>query len=176
MHKEPSNQERATTARFAVDAYAARKDSDHQSLEENIIDLLVDLHYLVDAEGFEFTRCLTLAGLHHEEESPETYNGWTNYESWAVHLWLTNEQGSYFYWQEQARSRIDDAPHSRQVRDGIWTADRAALFMLADQLREEIENEAPNGAASVYSDLLTSALSEVNWSEIAQAIIDEIAE
>ena len=25
----------------------------------------------------------------------KTYNGWTNYETWAVGLWIDNEQGSY---------------------------------------------------------------------------------
>ncbi len=176
MHMEPSNQERTATARFAVEAYAARNDSDAQSLEENIIDLLADLHHLVTAEGIGFSRCLTMAGLHHEAELPESYNGWTNYETWAVHLWLTNEQGSYFYWQEQARSHIEDAPGSQQVRGGIWTEEQAARFGLADQFREELEDGQPIQGASVYSDLLSSVLDDVNWSEIAQAFIDEAEE
>ena len=24
-----------------------------------------------------------------------SYNGWTNYETWAVKLWMDNEEGSY---------------------------------------------------------------------------------
>ena len=36
----------------------------------------------------------------------EKYNGWTNYETWLVNLWLGNG-GSGEHWREQAeRSRI----------------------------------------------------------------------
>ena len=27
--------------------------------------------------------------------SDSTYNGWKNYETWNVKLWLDNEQGTY---------------------------------------------------------------------------------
>lgn len=26
------------------------------------------------------------------KEGDDTYQGWTNYETWAVHLWISNEQ------------------------------------------------------------------------------------
>lgn len=29
------------------------------------------------------------------------YNGWSNYETWNVKLWIDNEEGSYDYWREQ---------------------------------------------------------------------------
>jgi hypothetical protein len=33
----------------------------------------------------------------------ETYNGWTNYETFCVHLWLSNEEPSWRHWQAVAR-------------------------------------------------------------------------
>jgi hypothetical protein len=33
----------------------------------------------------------------------KTYNGWTNYETWLVKLWIDNDEGSYHYWTERAR-------------------------------------------------------------------------
>jgi len=27
----------------------------------------------------------------------ETYNGWTNYQTWAVKLWMDNDEGAYRY-------------------------------------------------------------------------------
>ena len=31
------------------------------------------------------------------------YNGWPNYETWAVALWLGNEEVSYRFWMAVAR-------------------------------------------------------------------------
>jgi hypothetical protein len=71
----------------------------------------------------------------HEERG---YNGWTNYETWAVSLWLDNEQPSYLYWREQADRHRQEAPNSSPVRRGILTEEQEARFNLAKQLKEEV--------------------------------------
>lgn len=96
-----------------------------------------------------------------------TYNGWASHETWAVALWLDNEQGSHLYWREQAEEHWNNASECTQVVKGIWSREEAAKFNLADQLRDEIRDNSPLQEASMYSDLLTSALDEVNWNEIA---------
>jgi hypothetical protein len=106
----------------------------------------------------------------------ETYNGWKNYETWLVGLWLDNDQGSYEYWREQAREHWNSAPTCKQARQGIWTAEEAAAFNLADQLKEEIENSSPLTDADLFSDLLNSALSEVDWQEVAENFLTEFKE
>lgn len=106
----------------------------------------------------------------------DTYNGWTNYETWAVNLWIGNEQGPHEYWREQARTQRAEATNCQQVEEGIWTADRAAVFNLADQLREEISDGSPLRVSSLYSDLLGAALSEVNWQEIAEHMLADLEE
>lgn len=95
------------------------------------------------------------------------YNGWSNYQTWAIALWIDNEYGSYHYWQEQIREQRGSAATCSQVKNGIWTASEAAKYNLADQLREEIRDQAPLDEASMYSDLLRRALDDVNWQEIA---------
>lgn len=89
------------------------------------------------------------------------YNGWANYETWCVHLWLTNEEGSYRYWREEAeRHRKDNG------EDASGT--------LAEQLRSELEEASPIEEASLFSDLLNAALGEVDWFEVADAFLEDV--
>jgi DNA-directed RNA polymerase specialized sigma24 family protein len=101
-----------------------------------------------------------------------TYNGWTNYETWAVKLWMDNEQGSYNYWRE-ATQEAWEHPARNQFIDSH--RDRARLA-LADRLKDEHEENAPTSEASIYTDLLSAALSEVNWNEIADSLLDDAIE
>lgn len=78
-----------------------------------------------------------------------SYNGWTNYETWNVALWIDNEPGLYDDLCEVARG-ADDASD------------------LARELKAYVEGMAPDLGASMFSDLLNAALSEVNWYEIAE--------
>ena len=111
-----------------------------------------------------------------QAENDTRHMGWENYETWAVALWLSNDQSSYFYWREQAGIHIDNASHVQQVKSGIWTESQAACYRLADQLCEAIENASPIEEPSLYSDLLAAAFGEVDWHEIAQSLICEIEE
>ena len=105
----------------------------------------------------------------------KTYNGWSNYETWAVSLWLDNERTSYDYWREQAEQHRQKAPTCHQVLDGIWTAAEATKFNLADQLNE-VEDGVPLSEASMYTDLLNASLAEVNWHEIAEHLLADTVE
>ena len=82
------------------------------------------------------------------------YQGWTNYETWCVNLWLSNDQASYTTTKEI-------------VADGTeWEA--------AERLKEWIAaDEFPLKEPTMYSDMLTAAFSEVNWVEIVRAFREE---
>ena len=41
-------------------------------------------------------------------------------------------------------------------------------------MKQQITDEQPEMGASMYSDLLGAALSEVNWNEIANAFLEEV--
>jgi len=112
----------------------------------------------------------------------EGYNGWTNYETWCVHLWLSNEEGSYRYWREEAERHRKEAPHAFRVHWGIVTVEREACFSLAGAMKESFETFHPFRGEhlkaarepDVFCDLLDAALSEVNWDEIAEAFLEEL--
>lgn len=93
----------------------------------------------------------------------ETYQGWRNYETWVVSLWIDNEQGSQSYWQERAYHvmRRNERNH--------------AITLLADELRSEHEEAMPE-VKGVFSDMLTAAMERVDWREIASNMLDEEAE
>lgn len=101
----------------------------------------------------------------------KTYNGWTNYETWNVKLWMDNDEGSYRYWQDAAQDVYDEAE-----ADDTFTRNERATLDLSDRLKSEFEESAPDLGASCWSDLLTAALSEVNWHEIAEHLIDDVSD
>jgi hypothetical protein len=110
-----------------------------------------------------------------QAEASSGYQGWRTYETWAVALWIDNEVTSFRYWREAARHCQREAPNTEQVKRGIWTPKEAARFNLADQLKEEITEGHPLNEPSMYADLLSAAFSEVDWREIAESILDELA-
>ena len=100
------------------------------------------------------------------------YNGWTNYETWAVNLWLMNDQGSADYWYEVAEHIYEESE-----ADHPFTRDEIAERMVAAQLKDEIAESSPLAEdASMYSDLLTAALGEVNYNEIARHLVESVKE
>ena len=99
------------------------------------------------------------------------YNGWTNYETWCVKLWIDNDQGEHEHWREQARDAWANAQEDRAY-PGQSCSD-CARNDLAGRLKDAWGDMAPDLGATVWADLLGSALSEVDWYEIAQAMLDD---
>jgi hypothetical protein len=91
-----------------------------------------------------------------------SYNGWENYETWAMALWIDNDEGSYHASREMARDAL------RFSSEG-----RSAQGTLADNLKEWQEEEMPDLEASVWADLLGSAFEAVDWYEIAENYLSE---
>lgn len=85
-----------------------------------------------------------------------TYNGWTNYETWLVNLWLTNDEGS----DEMAR---ECCKAGREYESG-------------KALREMVEEWNPCQESGLFADLVGAALSAVNWQEIAEHYTEDMEE
>jgi hypothetical protein len=96
----------------------------------------------------------------------KSYNGWSNYETWAVNLWLDNSEGDQELLREFAEQCIRDAELDGSDRDH-------AAYECSRMIREYVEESMPE-LDGMFSDLLQSALSEVNWLEIAGHIVDDM--
>lgn len=100
-----------------------------------------------------------------------TYNGWTNYETWACALWIDNEQGAQDAYIERAQEVIKHPTYKNE----FMKLDRRIVHELAEVFKAECEEAAEQwmgGQASFFADIFNAALSEVNWFEIAEHYIE----
>lgn len=108
-------------------------------------------------------------------DTEKRYNGWTNYETWCVKLWIDNDQGEYEMWREATRESWLEAEEGGNP----YVAERQdrARILLAERLKDAYEEHAGEvGVSGVLADLLNAALGAVDWYEIAQSMLDDQAE
>jgi hypothetical protein len=78
------------------------------------------------------------------------YNGWSNYETWLVALWLNNEQGSYDALEELKAGAGSDYDKAERL----------------EELVRELYVFEPTG---LVADLMNASLGRVDWVEIVRA-------
>jgi hypothetical protein len=103
------------------------------------------------------------------------YNGWTNYPTWAVNLWLSNDEGLYNATRELIAAPIDLlGAESSYV---YVEPERRRRIVAADRLKGWVRDElAPDLGATFAADLLGYALDGVDWFEIADAWLEDLPE
>ena len=87
------------------------------------------------------------------------YNGWTNYETWLAALYLDDE-----YYSERAQDLAREA--IEQGHEDAEAVRKAMVRDLAQEMEDAHEDDRPE-TKGLYADLLTSAMNEINWREIA---------
>lgn len=78
-----------------------------------------------------------------------TYNGWSNYETWAVNLHLTNDESLYHM--------ILECQDASEIKSFVNDRVESVLYGNSDHL---------SPSKLMCQDLLTSSLQSVNWYEI----------
>ncbi len=94
----------------------------------------------------------------------DTYNGWKNYPTWNIALWIENDYGTYQYWQERSIELLEET-------DGDLSE---AEFKLSKELEDSIESEINDNVSNsgYISDIITWAISQIDWFEIAEHIAE----
>lgn len=97
-----------------------------------------------------------------EMSDNEKYNGYNNYETWLIALWIDNDQCYQEMVQELAGQYQDD-------ENGMSSA-------LKDFVEEmpDVSKALENGG--MVADLVNSTLSDVDWYELAEMYIKESKE
>jgi len=110
----------------------------------------------------------------------ERYNGWTNYETWAVSLWTDDDPERYRYWRGEAACQVRMAAHTVMVRAGFWSVRQAAahnlIKCLKDEFMDAVHFEDPPSCLepSCYFDLFLADFAAVNWSEITDNLLADL--
>jgi hypothetical protein len=84
--------------------------------------------------------------------------GYANYQTYCVHLWITSDDEPYKYWANLAHKLLIEQEHPREH--------------LRDALQAHFKDAAPK-LEGMWSDLMAK-LEEVKWMGIATALTEDI--
>src|SRR4051794_17297804 len=108
----------------------------------------------------------------------KTYNGWTNYETWAVALHLDNDESTYTMVRERVAEIVRERNEAGHAGEQPFYASYVADFIkdLAETLcgiGDESDDYGIAEPSLLAIDMIRAALSEVNWDEIARNVLSE---
>ncbi len=86
------------------------------------------------------------------------YNGWSNYETWNINLW----------WDNTFVDLVED--YFGETRYETWEV----ADYLKDFVEDSLEEQNPYAFDNWWGDATRHYLRQVNWSEIAESVIDTI--
>lgn len=97
----------------------------------------------------------------YQHEEPTTYEGWHNRETWAVNLWLNNDEPTY-----------NEARYIARNRATVYESEQDLAEYTENQVLDRlVGGECP--PASLALDLLQGALGSVDWREIVEGLREE---
>ena len=108
------------------------------------------------------------------------YNGYTNYETWLVKLWIDNNEGDHIYWLERAREHVEQAAENPDPLNIGSTELQTARYNLSEDLKNWHEDYCAdctnNLPPSLVMDMLGAAFASVDWHAIAEHMLNDVAE
>ena len=93
----------------------------------------------------------------------EEYNGWRNRETWAMALWLDNDQGLYNQARELVRESIKEGGN-------LYDAERV-LKEWVEELEQDACEESRKELCSMFHDI--GSLWRVDWAEVTESRFED---
>jgi len=84
-----------------------------------------------------------------------TYNGWVNRETWLISLWLNNDEYNYRLLSEILEMNISVSDKAERLQE-----------LVEDQMYDL------DLGANLFSDLLSTSLTRVDWSEVIESNLE----
>lgn len=103
----------------------------------------------------------------------QTYNGYANYETWLVSVWIDNEQHTIDGWLDVAKHHYDIAEDRK-----YFTKKEEAVISFGEDMKEWYEDNMPDSCdiGGLWADLIHAALGSVDWHELAGKYMDQYLE
>ena len=174
---ESRKKERIAAACAAISAHQTASGNTETDSGEAATDLLTDLRHWLHEEGDDIKRVLALSRMHFQAELVELdtpHQRWCIRETWLVHHSLIQDESSRRYWTEQAARQLRGAAKQPQLFPEPLSDWQTARYYLAAQLQREVEDGAAVEQGSVNAALLRSSLSNVDWFEISESLLDTL--
>ena len=86
------------------------------------------------------------------------YNGWNNYETWNLNLWIQNDEGFY-------NAMVDELRDILEAHESDW--ENVSLAEVRGMFRNVIGSNTPDGVSTSHPD--------IDWMELSDALL-ELAE
>ena len=106
----------------------------------------------------------------------QKYNGWTNYQTWLVNLWMGNDQSTQEMVMERVREILEDNQECDDETGDVTGHDRDNATDQVARWLAEWHDEFKPETTGVFADLLGHALGMVDWQEIAYSLVSDALE
>ena len=100
-----------------------------------------------------------------QKNTSESYNGWSNYDTWNFKLWLDNDRKT----QEMVFNFV-------KTSVVFYKKSADAIHNIRTQLEQYAEENAPKLENGFYSDVLSASIRSVNYYQIADAYFFDFLE
>ena len=98
--------------------------------------------------------------------SDDKYNGWSNYETWNLAIWIDSDEGTSSAWRARCQSHLDDTDDEKTLEERR----EEAAGTIADHLSEFVLGTPTVETLAGYEkDILIANLQAIDFEEITAA-------